>query len=69
MSRTCAGYLFTCKRCGKLHLMVDSGKPRDGISLPCVEHKYSVNEYDEKDFNYWHGNYWDVFDISVKEEK
>lgn len=68
MSRTYAGYLFTCKRCGKLHLM-NSGKPHDGILLPCVDFKYSVNEYKERDFEFWHGSYYDVFDIRVQEVK
>lgn len=68
MSRTYAGYLFTCKRCGKLHLM-NSGEPHDGIRLPCVDFEYSVNEYEKKDFEFWHGNFYDVFDIRVQEVK
>jgi len=66
MSRTYGGYLFTCKRCGKKHLM-DKGNPHNGIRLPCINFKYSINEYEEKDFEFWHGFYWDVFDICVQE--
>lgn len=66
MSRTYAGYLFRCKVCGKIHLM-DSGKPHDGIRLPCVNNKYAVRTYNECDFNFWQGMYWDVFDCLVQE--
>ena len=68
MSRTYGGYLFQCKVCGKIHLM-DSGKPHQGIRLPCVDNKYDVEKYEEKDFEVWHGFYLDVFDIRVQEVK
>ena len=68
MSRTYAGYTFTCKGCGKTHLM-DKGEPHDGIRLPCVDYNRGVSEYDEKDFKFWHGIYWDVFNIRVQEVK
>ena len=67
MSRTFAGYLFKCKVCGKTHLM-DDGEPHRGIRLPCVDNKYDTRKYNKKDFEYWHGAYWDVFDIIVNEE-
>ncbi len=68
MSRTYAGYLFKCKVCRKIHLM-DSGKPHEGICLPCVDNKYAIREYSEKDFKFWQGIHFDVFDISVQEVK
>lgn len=68
MSRTYAGYLFRCRVCKKMHLM-DSGKPHDGIRLPCVDNKYAVRTYNKSDFEFWHGFYWDIFDICVQEIK
>ena len=68
MSRTYAGYLFKCKVCGKTHLM-DSGEPYKGIRLPCVDNEYEIREYNKNDFEFWHGIYWDVFDMCVREVK
>ena len=68
MSRTYAGFLFKCKECGEMHLL-DMGEPHKGIRLPCAKKDYAYNSYDEKDFNYWHGCYWDVYDILVQEIK
>lgn len=48
---------------------MDSGKPHEGICLPCVDNKYAIREYSEKDFKFWHGIHFDVFDISVQEVK
>ena len=67
MSRTYAGYLFKCKECGEKHLM-DSSEPHNGICLPCVNKKDVVETYRKEDFEFWHGNYWDVFDIRVQEK-
>lgn len=68
MSRTYAGYLFKCKVCGEIHLL-DSGEPHRGILVPCVNSKYSIRKYNRKDFEYWHGLYYDVFNICVQEAK
>ena len=68
MSRTHSGYLFRCKCCGKMHLL-DNEEPRNGIVLPCVDFKFTENTYVETDFKFWHGIYWDVFDICVQEVK
>lgn len=59
MSRTCAGFSFTCKVCGKKHLM-RFDEPHNGIRLPCANNKYAISEYKKSDFIYWHGIcYWD----------
>ena len=67
MSRTYAGFLFRCKNCGKLHLL-DNEKPFDGIHVSCVNEFYG-NEYKKEDFQFWHGSFWDVFDIRVQSYK
>ena len=56
MSQTIAGYLFKCKVCEKTHFM-SSGKPHDGIILPCIDSKYSANTYKKDDFVFYSG--WD----------
>ena len=45
MSRTYGGFLFTCKVCGKQHLL-DSGKPHAGILVPCISNKYAFEKYE-----------------------
>ena len=68
MSRTYGGFLFTCKICGKQHLL-DSGKPHAGILVPCISNKYAFEKYEVKEFTPWHGSYYDVCSILVQEEK
>lgn len=68
MSRSYEGYLFKCKVCGEIHLL-DSSEPYSGIHLPCVDNKYTLRKYDKSDFKYWHGSYWEVFNILVQELK
>ena len=46
--------IFTCKECGETHLMYD-GEPHDGIRVPCAWDEGKVKEYDEKDFQFYHG--------------
>lgn len=66
MSRTFGGYLFECKECGEKHLMA-SGKPRNGIRLPCVNNKKAIRKYRKKDFTLWMGSFFDVCDNIVRE--
>ena len=68
MSRTYGGYLFKCKVCGELHLL-DAEKLRRVMYVPCIRSRCAVKKYKKSDFDYWHGLYYDVFDIIVKESK
>lgn len=68
MSRTYGGYLFKCKVCGEVHLL-DAEKLHRVMNVPCIRSKYAVRKYKKSDFEPWHGLYFDVSDIIVKEAK
>lgn len=54
MSESKAGYSFTCKVCGNIHIM-DEGEPRKGICVPCAIDRTKVRKYGRNDFTFWHG--------------
>lgn len=68
MSRTFGGYLFKCKECGAKHLMA-CGEPRDGIHLPCVNNEKAIRKYQQSDFTFWMGSFFDVCGNIVEEQK
>ena len=63
VSRSAAGFRFTCKACGVPHLLI-SNNMHDGIRVPCYIDEDKIETYEERDFVLWHG-FVDMFSCIV----
>lgn len=69
MSRTYGGRIFTCKVCGKAHLIPYNCKPDHNlktIEIPCLSNPSDYRKYRGYELKRWVGLRWDYEDNRVK---
>ncbi len=69
MSRTWGGQIFTCKVCGRPHLIPYECKPDHNfktIEIPCLQQPHTYEKYRAYELKRWGGSRWYYVENRVK---